>query len=110
MRRFRKRSGAPTAALVGAGVASVVGGAVAVRAAGWKLPLGIGYLAGRVRQAVGSAWRRARGTAGEPGEADPGELSVMTRDELYERARQLDISGRSSMTKDELLQAVTRET
>jgi hypothetical protein len=30
----------------------------------------------------------------------------MTRDELYERAKELDISGRSSMSKDELAQAV----
>lgn len=31
-----------------------------------------------------------------------------TRDELYERATQLDIEGRSSMTKDELADAVDK--
>ena len=29
-----------------------------------------------------------------------------TRDELYERARELDIEGRSDMTKDELIEAL----
>ena len=29
-----------------------------------------------------------------------------TRDELYERARELDIEGRSDMTKDDLIEAL----
>jgi cation transport regulator ChaB len=32
-----------------------------------------------------------------------------TRDHLYERARQLDVSGRSKMTKDELVAALRKE-
>lgn len=32
-----------------------------------------------------------------------------TRDHLYERARQLDIPGRSRMTKDELVEALRKE-
>jgi iron-sulfur cluster repair protein YtfE (RIC family) len=33
-------------------------------------------------------------------------LSAMTRDELYEKAREADVEGRSSMTKDELAEAL----
>jgi hypothetical protein len=33
-------------------------------------------------------------------------LEERTRDELYNRAKQLDIAGRSSMTKQELVQAI----
>jgi hypothetical protein len=39
------------------------------------------------------------------GEA-PDDISHMTRDELYDRARELGIPGRSMMTKVQLLQAV----
>jgi hypothetical protein len=35
-------------------------------------------------------------------------LETMTRDELYELARERDIPGRSRMKKDELLAAVSR--
>lgn len=38
------------------------------------------------------------------GEADPYE--EWTKDELYERAQELDIDGRSDMTKDELIDAL----
>lgn len=34
------------------------------------------------------------------------ELDGLTRDELYERARDTDIDGRSKMTKDELIAAI----
>ncbi len=34
------------------------------------------------------------------------EYDDMTRDELYERAKALDINGRSDMTKQELVEAV----
>ena len=33
-------------------------------------------------------------------------LEGRTRDELYNRAREMDISGRSKMTKDELVNAI----
>jgi rubrerythrin len=49
------------------------------------------------------------------GGADPAALesadgSEMTRDELYAQAQELDIEGRSDMTKDELAQAVSEHT
>jgi hypothetical protein len=36
-------------------------------------------------------------------------LETMTRDELYELARERDIAGRSKMKKSELLAALSRE-
>jgi plasmid stabilization system protein ParE len=45
--------------------------------------------------------RRTQGT-GNPNQP----LEAHSRDELYNRARELNISGRSSMTKDELVKAV----
>lgn len=35
-------------------------------------------------------------------------LEERTRDELYNRAKELDIDGRSSMSKDELITAIRR--
>ena len=37
------------------------------------------------------------------------DLYGNTKEELYERARSLDISGRSRMTKKELAQAIGRK-
>lgn len=37
------------------------------------------------------------------------ELSEATKEELYEQAKELDVSGRSKMNKDELAQAVAEE-
>jgi plasmid stabilization system protein ParE len=45
--------------------------------------------------------RRTQGT-GNPSKG----LEARTRDELYNRARQLDIEGRSRMNKDELVKAI----
>jgi hypothetical protein len=47
---------------------------------------------------------------GEPGQAVAPRQSLdsMTRDELYELARQLDIPGRSRMKKTELRAALSR--
>jgi hypothetical protein len=36
----------------------------------------------------------------------PHRLDERTKDELYERAQELDIEGRSNMTKDELVDAI----
>jgi hypothetical protein len=36
----------------------------------------------------------------------PHRLDQRTKDELYERAQELDIEGRSKMTKDELVDAI----
>ena len=35
-------------------------------------------------------------------------LEEMTRDELYERAKEIDLPGRSEMTKEELVEALRR--
>lgn len=42
----------------------------------------------------------------DPGEVDPTPDVDLTRDELYQRAKEADIPGRSSMTKDELAEAL----
>ena len=53
-----------------------------------------------------------RQTQDEKGESAPsvqggeGDVTALTRDELYERARKLGIEGRSKMTKNELARAV----
>jgi DNA end-binding protein Ku len=52
-------------------------------------------------RASGGAQKPAGGARGE-------ELAALTRDELYERAQQLDIEGRSGMTKKQLIDALRR--
>ena len=61
--------------------------------------------------ALEESLRRSRGEAGDRdgdggggGTGDP--LDELTKDELYERAQQRDIPGRSGMTKDELADAL----
>lgn len=51
-----------------------------------------------------------RGAAARRGGPTRGGVDVRgrTKAELYERARQLDVTGRSSMTKDELAEAIDR--
>ena len=56
------------------------------------------------RSAGDSAVRRGE-SAHKPHRAGPG---APTREQLVVRARQLDIQGRSGMTKEELLEAVER--
>jgi DNA end-binding protein Ku len=60
---------------------------------------------------------RPRGRGREPaarehsrGQDEDGaeDLSALTKDELYERATQLDIPGRSTMTRAQLAQAVSQ--
>jgi hypothetical protein len=64
------------------------------------------------------AARRIHGgrTSPSPNDSDEGSarktphrLDERTRDELYERAQELDIEGRSKMTKDELVEAIRAE-
>ena len=50
---------------------------------------------------------RARENEGEP--AGGVDVKGHTKDELYERAQELDISGRSSMDKQELGKAIARK-
>jgi DNA end-binding protein Ku len=45
------------------------------------------------------------GTSGN-GASPDGELEKLSKDELYERAKELDIKGRADMSKDELLAAL----
>jgi hypothetical protein len=42
----------------------------------------------------------------EPSDADPAVLDEWTKAELYDRAQELDIEGRSTMTKRELIDAI----
>jgi DNA end-binding protein Ku len=41
------------------------------------------------------------------GNGDGGGLADLSRDELYERAQKEDVPGRSSMTRDELIEALS---
>jgi cation transport regulator ChaB len=54
--------------------------------------------------------RAARG-AGEPGGETAGGVDVKghTKEELYERAKELDIQGRSKMAKQELAQRIVQK-
>jgi hemerythrin superfamily protein len=55
-------------------------------------------------QAVGAGGAAAQLALGE--RAGRGDVASMTRDELYEKAREADVPGRSQMNKDELAKAV----
>ncbi|MGH3666502.1 MAG: ChaB family protein [Egibacteraceae bacterium] len=50
---------------------------------------------------------RARQNRGETGGGV--DVEGHSKSELYERAKKLDVSGRSSMTKNELAQAIARQ-
>jgi DNA end-binding protein Ku len=41
------------------------------------------------------------------GDGDGGDLADLSRDELYERAQEADVPGRSSMSRDELVKALS---
>lgn len=58
--------------------------------------------AARIANAAASEGRSAVGSRG--GHAE--DLDERTRDELYERAQELDIEGRSDMSKSELIDAI----
>jgi DNA end-binding protein Ku len=49
---------------------------------------------------------RKNGSDGKDGDGG-GELAGLSRDELYERAQQADVSGRSSMSKQQLIEALS---
>jgi hypothetical protein len=42
----------------------------------------------------------------EPAANDPPDHEGMTKKDLYERAKALDIAGRSSMSRDDLIRAI----
>lgn len=52
-----------------------------------------------------AAARDGRSKVGERG-GEAGSYEDWTKDELAKRARELDIEGRSTMTKDELIEAL----
>ena len=52
-----------------------------------------------------AAARDGRSKVGKRG-GESGSYEDWTKDELYERAQELEIEGRSSMTKDELIEAL----
>jgi hypothetical protein len=56
---------------------------------------------------VGSGGAAAQLALGE--RAGRGDVAGMTRDELYEKAREADVPGRSQMNKEELAQAVEKQ-
>jgi cation transport regulator ChaB len=68
---------------------------------------------------VGDHWERkdengpsdekAEGSVGSPGKTAGGVDANATKDHLMDIARKLDISGRSSMKKDELVEAIQKE-
>ena len=53
-------------------------------------------------EATGKARKEKNG-----GKASKGELGKLSREELYERAQAQDVPGRSSMTKDDLVKALS---
>jgi hypothetical protein len=59
----------------------------------------------KLREEMGDRIPPARATRESAGASTAG-TDGMTRDELYEKAKELDISGRSSMSKDDLAHAV----
>lgn len=52
-----------------------------------------------------AAAKSSRSSVGRKG-GSSGSYEDWTKDELLQRAREIDISGRSSMTKDELIEAL----
>jgi DNA end-binding protein Ku len=54
----------------------------------------------------GSPRKSASGKGGKTRAAGGDELAELSREELYERAKQLDIPGRSSMSKTQLVKAI----
>lgn len=66
----------------------------------------------RLRPALSSAWRSVSRRAASPStgsagnSARPKSLEALTKEELYARAEEAKITGRSKMTKEELIEAL----
>ncbi|OMH26664.1 cation transport regulator ChaB [Tersicoccus phoenicis] len=56
----------------------------------------------------GPSDEKAEGTVGSPGETAGGVDANASKEHLMDLARRLDVSGRSSMTKDELVTAIQK--
>ncbi|MBI1358593.1 MAG: addiction module toxin RelE [Acidobacteria bacterium] len=74
-----------------------------------------GKAKGRAKEIAARTVNKTRREHGEtPNETTQGtgnpnrELDSRTKDELYNRAKQLDIAGRSKMSKDELVAAIRK--
>jgi hypothetical protein len=70
----------------------------------------------RTLERLGAAFERVRldelatsGYEAAPAATEIGELAEATRDELYEKAREADIPGRSRMKKDDLIEALREQ-
>jgi hemerythrin superfamily protein len=68
------------------------------------------------RRELGRAWERQKQSTMKAEETAPAvtgtattDLTSATKQELYEKAKEADIPGRSKMTKDELVRALTEE-
>jgi hemerythrin-like domain-containing protein len=61
------------------------------------------------RQALGNRFAADTGSAEVRPDADASSSGEATKAELYELAKEQDVPGRSTMTKDELASAVTEE-
>lgn len=55
---------------------------------------------------VGDTARKARSVLSKSNNTGSGPLGERTKKELYERARELDIDGRSKMSKKQLVGAI----
>lgn len=71
-------------------------------------PPQVGDLMEALRRSVEETKARRKGGAAAATATQEGDLSALTKEELYQRAADADISGRSSMTKDELIEALSR--
>ena len=63
-----------------------------------------------LKRRLAGAGARASPASGDEAERRdrPAGLDELSKKELYERARDLDISGRSSMDQEELIRAILR--
>lgn len=86
------------------GLLATIGMAVA----GWIAMRDAGESFGDARADVRAGVDQVRAEAADAIEGDAGRLEEMTRDELYERAQEQGIEGRSEMDKHELIEALRR--
>jgi DNA end-binding protein Ku len=59
--------------------------------------------------ALQASLERTRGRNGQSARPDRAGLERLTRDELYERAREEDVPGRADMSKTELVTALSSD-
>jgi hypothetical protein len=59
-----------------------------------------------IRAAMGRTPDSVSGTSASSGDAAPARLEDLSKEELYARAQELDIPGRSEMSKEQLVEAL----